>query len=40
MEDWDPDTENFQTFWVREVDTKRLKEFYLSNYDGGVIEYA
>lgn len=40
MEDWGPDTDNFQTFWVREVDTKRLKEFYLANYDGGVIEYA
>lgn len=40
MEEWDPETDSSQTFWIREFGTQTLKEFYLANYDGGVIEYA
>lgn len=40
MEEWDPDTENFVVYWVREKESNMLTEYYLANYDGGVIEYA
>ena len=38
MEDIDIDEDNQITYWVRTPEG--LKEYYLANYDGGVIEYA
>lgn len=39
MEDVDMDTDDRITYWVREHDDQ-LMDYYLANYDGGVIEYA
>ena len=39
MEDVDPDEDQQITYWVREGEG-RIIEYYLANYDGGVIEYA
>lgn len=39
MEDVDPDEDIQITYWVRAADGT-LKDYYLANYDGGVIEYA
>lgn len=39
MEDYDPDTDVMLTYWVRTPEGM-ITEYYLANYDKGVIEYA